>query len=81
MLVFHNLPETLFDLEPEEIELADRLAQSWMSFAAGADPNGGEDGPWRAYSIAADNHLDVSLEPQQASGYRSAQCDFWAPYL
>jgi para-nitrobenzyl esterase len=76
MMVWHNFPPSIFQLDSDEQALSDAMAAAWIGFAQ----NASADATWQPYDAANDRYqvFDTPIHP--GSKYQSAECDFWDPY-
>jgi para-nitrobenzyl esterase len=49
----------------------------WTQFAQNGDPNGGSSLMWPAYTMAADQSMDLDTTLSVVTGLEKANCDFW----
>jgi para-nitrobenzyl esterase len=61
----------------ETAKVSDRMLRYWTNFARSGDPNGDDLLVWPAFTEAADERIELGLEPAILSDFRAEQCAFW----
>jgi para-nitrobenzyl esterase len=61
----------------ETAPVSDRMLRYWSNFARSGDPNGDDLLVWPAFTEAADERIELGLEPAILSDFRAEQCAFW----
>ena len=69
---------TLASPGPDDRALSDSMQAYWTRFAKTGDPNGEGDLGWPAFAEASDQRMNLDVMPSVVSGFRRAECDFWA---
>lgn len=65
---------------PNELRLSAKMQALWVRFASGEAPTA-EEVVWEPHDPAANNGLELAIEPKMITDWHGEQCDFWAELL